>query len=73
MDTELGVTMQHLKLAIACMDARHTRLSNSRTKLSRHYNKLQHTRAALQLLEEVLGMLYQDPDRWDDEPDLVPF
>lgn len=73
MDTYLHAAKSHYKLAHQVLQVRLDRLENSTTRLSRHYNKIQHTRAMLGLTEELLGLVSQDPDNWDEEPDLVPF
>jgi predicted metal-dependent HD superfamily phosphohydrolase len=73
MDKEL--TWAHTQLGIAkqLLETRHTKLTSSRTKRSRHYNKVAHTQAMIGLMDELLGLMEQDPDRWDDEWELVPF
>lgn len=73
MDTELSVAISHVTLARKVMEARAKRLAETRTKLSRHYNRVRHTKAMIDLLEELGGVLEQDPDKWDDEPELIPF
>lgn len=73
MDKELQQATSQLRLALMCLQQREKRLQNTGRKLSRHYNRVQHTQAMIGLLEEILGVALQDPDVWDDEPDLVPF
>lgn len=73
MDIELRNATSQLRLALLSMQHRHKRLVATTERKSRHYNRLQHTAAAVSLLEELLGMLLQDPDHWDDEPESVPF
>lgn len=73
MDIELAAARANLKLAEQALTIRRKRLENTTTKLSRHYNTVQHTEALIGLLQELRGLLEQDPQKWDDEPDLVPF
>lgn len=73
MDSELAAARASIKLALQALEARRKRLENTRSKLSRHYNRVQHTAAMIGLLEQVAGVLLHDPDLWDDEPDSVPF
>lgn len=73
MDVELQQATGQLRLALMAMQHRNIRLQGTSTRYSRHYNKLAHTVAAISLLEELLGMLLQDPDNWDIEPEIVPF
>lgn len=73
MDIELLTATRQVKLALITMRHRQARLETTRSKLSRHYNRLNHTRATIGLLEELAGMMIQDPDHWDDEPELAPF
>lgn len=73
MDTELSVAKSHLTGAGLVLRHRHKRLENTRSRMSRHYNRLQHTDILISLIEEILGLIEQDPDMWDDNPDIVPF
>lgn len=72
-DNEITVAEAQLRSAKLVLEHRLKRLKNKRSKLSLHYNRLRHTQILLSLVEEVLGVIQQDPDHWDDEPDLVPF
>lgn len=73
MDVELTQAAGQLRLALLVLQHRRKRLQNTKTKLSRHYNRVQHTEALIGLLEELNGLVLQDPDNWDSEPELVPF
>ena len=73
MDTELQVVADQLRLAEMALEHRLKKLENTRSKLSRHYNRVSHTTALLSLVQEMRGVVLQDPDVWDEEPDLVPF
>ena len=73
MDIELQVVRSHLRLAAMALQQRTRKLENTRSKLSRHYSTVAHTAALLVLLEELQGLVLQDPDLWDDEPENVPF
>ena len=73
MDAEFSVAQSHLKLCRLALNQRLKTLEARTSKQSRHYNRLKHTRSMLVLLMELEGMVMQDPDLWDDEPDLVPF
>ncbi len=73
MDVELQVTHSHLKLILVALKQRQKRLVLASSRLSRHYNRTNHTATLIVLVEELQGVVLQDPDNWDDEPDLVPF
>jgi len=73
MDIHLQVLASHLRLAEMALEARTKGLENTRSKHSRHYNRVNHTAAMLSLVQELRGLALQDPDVWDDEPELVPF
>ncbi len=73
MDAELAQAVSQVKLATMALLAREKRLKKTTNRMSRHYSKLAHTFAARMLLEEVAGMLQQDPDLWDEEPEIAPF
>ncbi len=73
MDVHLSTAESRVHLALNNMHERERMLENKQAKLSRHYNRLQHTRIIIGLMSELLGVIKQDPDNWDDEPDLVPF
>lgn len=73
MDIELKTAAMHLRLAALALTERGSRLESARTRMSRHYNRVQHTAALIALLEELRGVIQQDPDLWDDNPDDVPF
>ena len=73
MDTELQAATSTLRLSLMAMQQREKRLKKTVSKLSRHYSRVAHTGAAIALLEQLLGMMLQDPDHWDDEPDVIPF
>ncbi len=73
MDTDIRLVRGQLNTSLKMLKLRRQRLEESKQKLSRHFSKLAHTRAMEGLLEELLGLLHQDPDLWDDEPDIVPF
>ena len=73
MDVEYVTCRSKLQLALMAMRERERRLRRTRNRLSRHYNRLQHTVIVVALLEELLGVMEQDPDNWEDEPDLIPF
>lgn len=73
MDIELQQAQGQLRMALMCLQARDKRLRLMRSKWSRHYTRISHTKAMIGLLEELLGVVMQDPDVWDDEPDIVPF
>lgn len=72
-DAELKTAQQHIRLAMLVMANRKERLESVTTKLSRHYNKLNHTHAIFSLLYELDIALKQDPDNWEDNPEMVPF
>lgn len=73
MDPYINAAASHLKLADNTLRARLDKLEKATTKTSRHYNKIQHTHSMISLIEELRGIVLQDPDMWDEEPDLVPF
>lgn len=73
MDSELATAQAHIKLAYQVLEHRLKRLESTRSKLSRHYNRLAHTRAMIELLQQIAGLVHQDPDLWDDEPESIPF
>lgn len=73
MDAHITAVRSHLKLANAVLEERLRALETTRTRLSRHYSTVAHTRAMLTLVEELRGLAEQDPDMWDAEPDIVPF
>ncbi len=73
MDTYLQNVDSHLKLCRLLLIDRIKKLEASKKRESRHYSRLAHSRALLSLIEEVAGLVLQDPDVWDEEPDLVPF
>lgn len=73
MDEYYLAVQSYLKLADQALRARAARLSAETTKTSRFYNRVAHTRAMLEELEVLRGLLVQDPDNWDEEPDSVPF
>ncbi len=73
MDEYLAAVTSHLRLAEQTLHLRLAKLERIKSRDSRHYNRLQHTRSMLLLVQELRGMSMQDPDMWDDEPDLVPF
>ncbi len=73
MDADLSAANAHLYLTMLCLVARQSRLEKTTTRMSRHYSRIAHTVALIHLVEELQGLVQQDPDMWDDEPDLVPF
>lgn len=73
MDEYMQSVTSQLKLADLMLHARLAKLERQTDRPSRHYNRLQHTRSMLLLVQELRGMALQDPDMWEDEPDLVPF
>lgn len=73
MDHFLEGVQSHLKLCRLLLEARLSKIENSKTKLSRDYNRMKHTRAMVGLIEELEGVVTQDPDNWDEEPESVPF
>lgn len=73
MDVELQAARSHARLMIAVLIAREKRLQQTKSKLSLHYNTVAHTRVLIGLVEELQGVLEQDPQMWEDEPDIVPF
>lgn len=73
MDVELKQATGQVRSAILAMQHREKRLKNTTTKLSLHYTRLAHTTASVELLQEILGMLMQDPDLWTDEEPIIPF
>lgn len=73
MDTELKAASSHIKLALLVLREREKRLANTRSKPSRHWNRVRHTAVLVSLIEELQGVVLQDPDNWDDEPEAVPF
>lgn len=72
-DIQLVAARSQVRLALMAMEQRRKILAKLESKLSRHYNRVAHTEATIILMEELLGMMLQDPDHWDDEPELVPF
>ncbi len=73
MDVHLSVAESRVHLALNNMHERARLLEKTRSKKSLHYNRVAHTKAIINLLSELLGVMKQDPDNWEDEPDLVPF
>lgn len=73
MSNELVQARNQVRLALLIMVNRAKRLAEKRSKMSRHYNRVQHTNILIDLLQELLGVMSQDPDEWDNEPDKVPF
>lgn len=73
MKVHLTQTMSHLQLCLIIMKDRRVRVERSAVGLLLRQHRLMHTDMAIALLEELLGMMHQDPDKWEDEPDLVPF
>jgi len=52
---------------------RSKKLENTRSKLSRHYNRVSHTVALLYMVEEVRRVVKEDPDNWDEVTEEEPF
>ncbi len=73
MDVNLSVAESRVHLALKNMHDRLKHLENTSSKGSLHYNRLAHTKAIINMMSELLGAIKQDPDHWEDEPDLVPF
>lgn len=73
MDTELSAAESRVHLAIDALHHRQKRLDGTRSKTSRHYSRLAHTKAMIVMLSEVLDMVAEDPDNWKDEEEQVPF
>lgn len=73
MVTELKIVRSHLRLCAMALEERQKRLDNTTSKLSLHYNRVAHTAMMLELVQELQGLATQDPDLWEDEPDVVPF
>lgn len=73
MDTYLLAVQSHLKLARKTLEGRLTQVEQTPVGLVRRQSRLDHTRAMLNYVLELEGMVIQDPDNWDDEADVVPF
>lgn len=73
MDANLSVAESRVHLALNNMHDRLRLLEKISSKKSLHYNRVAHTKTIINLMSELLGVIKQDPDNWEDEPDLVPF
>lgn len=73
MDTYLAAVRSHLKLSRMMLQERLKVVEKSPVGLIRRQARIEHSRAMLSLIEEVEGIVMQDPDMWDEEPGLVPF
>lgn len=73
MDADLSAANAHLRLAEMALAHRLAELEKSKSRMSRHYSRMAHTAALLILVNELQGLVAQDPDEWDEEPELVPF
>jgi len=73
MDANLSVAESRLKLALKNMQDRLRLLEKPPNKKSYHYNRVKHTRAVIVLMTELMAIMKEDPDHWDDEHDEVPF
>lgn len=72
-DVELAATISYIRLAERTMEHRKKKLAGLTTKLSRHYNKVQHTDAVLEYLASLQELLKSDPDYWDEVEEDLPF
>lgn len=73
MDTFIKVVKSHLRLCEMALEARTVVQANKKSKLSRHYARVRHTRAMLSLVRELQEIVDQDPDLWRDEDTHVGF
>ncbi len=73
MDVNLSVAESRVHLALNNMHERLRQLEELRSKKSLHYNRIAHTKVLINLMSELLGVMKQDPDFWEDESDIVPF
>lgn len=73
MDIYLTAVQSHLKLARKTLQARLKVVEKQSTGMLYREWTLAHTSAMLSYVEELEGMVIQDPENWDDEPDLAPF
>ncbi len=72
-DKYLAQLESQLKLAHMTLAARLIAVEREPVGLSRRQSTLHHTRAMLAMIEEVQEIVKQDPDNWDDKPELLPF
>lgn len=73
MDNQLKLIEMMLKTAIGMAKSRQVDIESKPVGLSRRWSRLRHTEAIIGLLEELQGVVAQDPDHWDDDPELLPF
>lgn len=72
-DKYLDQVESQLKLAHMSLAARLIAVERTPVGMSRRQSTLHHTRAMLAMIEEVQGLVHQDPENWDDKPELLPF
>lgn len=73
MDMYLNELIRHLSLCEQLLRERSKKVSREPTGGVRYQARVTHTLTMYHLVQELRGIAEQDPDKWDDEPDLVPF
>lgn len=73
MDVYLQAVKAHLRLCELSLEARLKLVEKTAIGRSRRQSRLDHTAAMLSYVQELQGMVTQDPDEWDEESALAPF
>jgi len=73
MDAELKVVRSHARLVEMALETRQKRLERTTERLSRHHNRIKHTKLLLVMVRELQEVVLKDPDLWDEEPVSQPF
>jgi len=64
---------RHLGMCANILEARGKTSEREQVGMSLHFSRIRHTNIMLNLVNELRGVVEQDPENWDDEPDVVPF
>lgn len=73
MDQYLSALRSQLAMCEKLLVERTKKVARDPQGLSTYNARLTHTLAMYHLVQELRGMVEQDPDLWEDEPDIVPF
>lgn len=72
-DIYLEEVRRHLEQCERLLKERTKKVSRDKTGLTTYEARVSHTLTMYHLVQELRGVVMQDPDHWADEPDIVPF
>lgn len=64
---------RHLTLCEQLLRERTKKVARDPKGMTRYEARVTHTLTMYHLVQELRGIAEQDPDMWDDEPDIRPF